>query len=314
MKRLARLEEYLDAVTDAFGGDEELRLDVRAELAAHLDEAIDRGAAAGLTPEAAADEAIRALGPATDYAGDLVAANRPRMRLRGRARLVLRALVVPLSVAAALLLSVPALESAMVGNVVGLFGTEGCLHPNMVERWIERWPGSPRRLTAEQRLILNGDTARTDTVQRDRAIWEAWPTNVVYLNNYLTHLFSRYDSLGKEPVERLAALNRELDGALVLDPWNARYHYMRAAKGLELGAEIETVETGKNEKGESRSDYRLKIRDRAALDWAMSELLAGARKPLLRRYAADMLRARLAIMGPPRSMLRQIRGSAWLPA
>ena len=39
MSRDSQIDSYLDAVTSSLAGDEEVRLDVRAELAAHLDEA-----------------------------------------------------------------------------------------------------------------------------------------------------------------------------------------------------------------------------------------------------------------------------------
>ncbi len=103
MNRPPRISAYLDAVTASLEGDDELRLDVRAELAAHLDEATARFESEGHSPEESAELAIKSLGPAADYAGDLVAANRGRMRLRGHIRLLLRALVVPAAIVAALI-------------------------------------------------------------------------------------------------------------------------------------------------------------------------------------------------------------------
>ncbi len=306
-----RTDSYLDTVTSPLEGDDELRLDVRAELAAHLDEAAAQFEAEGHSPDESADLAIRTLGPATDYTGDLVDANRGRMRLRGRIRLLLRALLIPATIVAALVSLRGWTTTASVGQLVSQVGGPNLsgngLFSDRVIQWMQRLAVPKRSFSREQRLILHGDPARTNTVAGQRAIWEAWPTNLVYLNNYLTELYSRYDTLGRTPAECLATLDRELDKAIGLDPRNARYGYMRAAKRLEQAATVEIMDLGKDERGEKRSDFRLTIRDRAMLDQAMAAFLAGTREPVLRRYTADMLQERLAIMGQPRTLLEQIQ-------
>jgi hypothetical protein len=301
MKRSARIEAYLDAVTSGLAGDDELRLDIRAELASHLDEATDQRRAEGLAPDPAEDEAIGALGPAADYAGDLVDANRTRMRWRGRLRLLLRALPVPL----ALLLAACSWRGCTMAGAAGLVGRQMTLgeSPRVaawllpVARTLQRIASGEGRLTVAQRLVLHGDPDRADRVQSQRAIWEAWPTNVVYLNNYLAEALARAPASGAPETCR-ATLEQTLEEAIALDPRNARYHYIRAAGWLEPATALEPAAEGKTEK--------LVVRDRAALDRAMAEFMAGIRKPVLRRYSADMLRERLAIMGPPRSLLEQI--------
>ncbi len=303
-----RIAAYLDAVTSTMEGDDELRLDVRAELSAHLDEAAARFEAEGHSPDESAELAIKTLGPATDYAGDLVAANRGRMRLRGRIRLLLRALVIPAAIAAAVIslwgVGIGIGVSLQMGALQGSGGGTFC----GLDARLLQWLGFPdRRLSREQRLILDGDITRADSVAAQRAIWEAWPTNIVYLNNYLTTFFAEYNNAGSTPAERFAVLSGVLDKAIALDPHNARYVYMRAAKRFQQGAAVETIDLGKNDNGESRSDFRLTIRDRAMLDQAMADLLAATRLPVLRRYSRDMLAERLAIMGQPASFAEQIR-------
>ncbi len=88
------------------------------------------------------------------------------------------------------------------------------------------------------------------------------------------------------------------------------YLYLRADRLLAQGATVETIDLGKDERGDNHSDYRLVVRDRAMLDRAMAEFLAGTRKPVLRRYSSDMLRERLAIMGQPQSLFEQMQECA----
>ena len=49
---------------------------------------------------------------------------------------------------------------------------------------------SLKRLTREQMFLLDGDMTRTNRHERQRAIWEAHPDNLVYLGNYVTALAS----------------------------------------------------------------------------------------------------------------------------
>lgn len=301
MTRLPRIVAYLDAVTASLEGDDELRLDVRAELAAHLDEAMARFQAEGHSPDESADLAIKTLGPATDYTGDLVDANRGRMRLRGRLRLLLRALVVPAAIVAAVASLYATFAPLSLMSVAS--GAADHLIPS---EWLHGH--GLRHLSRQQRLIVYGDPTRIDAAAAQRAIWEACPTNVVYLNNYLSTIAGGYgyESLGHTPDERLVALNTLLDTATALDPANARYHYIRADRLLEQGAAIETIDLGKNDKGEARSDFRLVVKDRAALDRAMAELTVGLRQPVFRRYSSDMLSERLAILGPSVRLADQV--------
>ena len=301
MNRHPRLEAYLDTVTSSLSDDAELRLDVRAEFAAHLDETAARFQSDGHSPDESAELTLKTFGQTTDFADELLAANRLRMRLRSRARLLLRALVIPAAVVAAVVSLYAAFAPlSLVSVPSSSLGSRG------PSEWLS-WHGF-KHLSPQQHLIVYGDSKRTDTAAAQRAIWEAWPTNVVYLNNYLSHLCGGYgyESLGHTADERLAAFDKVLDTATALDPANARYHYLRADKLLEQGATIETVDLGKNGKGESRSDFRLVVKDRATLDRAMAELSAGLRQPAFRRYSTDMLCERLAILGPPVRLTDQI--------
>ena len=297
-----RIHAYLDAATRPLTGDEELRLDIRAELAAHLEDTAAGFEGEGHTPEASVDLAIQSIGPATDYAADLMAANRARMRWRSRSRLFLRALIVPAALVAALVsLSVAFISPLALVRMVGNSPEAFEMAP---PSWLQHL--GRHRLSRDEHLIVYGDPTRHDPVAAQRAIWEAWPNRLVYLNNYLTALYSRYDQLGATPADCFGTLERELRPALALDPTNARYHYLLADKMLARAATVETIDKGKDAKGNTVCDYRLAVKDRVLLDRAMAELQAGIHLPALRRYATDMLTERLAILGPPHRLAEQV--------
>ncbi|MFA6294316.1 MAG: permease prefix domain 1-containing protein, partial [Victivallales bacterium] len=102
MDEQKRSEEFLNAATAGLKNDPELRLDVRAELHSHLEEHQREAEANGLDPDAAADEAIRAMGTPADLAADLERANRHRMRIRSLIKIAVQWLLAPLAVAVAL--------------------------------------------------------------------------------------------------------------------------------------------------------------------------------------------------------------------
>jgi hypothetical protein len=72
---------YLDQLSDRLRLPEPWASDVRAEVASHLDDAIDEGRAAGLDEVAATDEALARLGPPDELADGLRAAHQTRRRL-----------------------------------------------------------------------------------------------------------------------------------------------------------------------------------------------------------------------------------------
>ena len=78
-----RIEQVVSDATLGLKDDAELRLDVRAELASHLEEAIAAHEAAGKSREEALELALKGFGPVADVAAGLVEGNRRRMKLRG---------------------------------------------------------------------------------------------------------------------------------------------------------------------------------------------------------------------------------------
>ncbi|HEX2949623.1 MAG TPA: permease prefix domain 1-containing protein, partial [Armatimonadota bacterium] len=98
-------DRFSQLITDATSGlkdDPELRLDVAAELTSHLEETTQHFAEEGMSETDSAEQAMKTFGSPLEVAGELLAANKHRMRLRALARLVLRAVVVPVAVVVAL--------------------------------------------------------------------------------------------------------------------------------------------------------------------------------------------------------------------
>jgi len=96
-------EDFLNAATAGLKNDPELQLDVQAELRTHLEEHRRETEGKGLAPEAAIDEAVRAMGTSAELAASLESANRHRMRLRSVIKIAAQCLLAPLTVAIAVM-------------------------------------------------------------------------------------------------------------------------------------------------------------------------------------------------------------------
>ncbi len=168
-------------------------------------------------------------------------------------------------------------------------------------------PGSPwpRRLTESQRLLLEGDTTRATRHEQQRAIWEAHPTNRVYLGNYITAL----QAADAESIP-LDQFRKELAAARELDPENARYDYLEAARLLKTAAVIHSDKAAQDGEGKEKTHYRLEVLHRDQLDEAMVILRRGLGKPYWRRYSADMLKEQLAVLGPPQRLVQLLQRTA----
>jgi len=169
--------------------------------------------------------------------------------------------------------------------------------------WLFAGSTGVNRLTEEERFLFEGDTSREEQHEKQRAIWEAQPTNRVYLGNYLTWLAAGPGQL----TNRLDYCREELAAAREMDPDNARLDYLEAAWVFRTAAKIASEQVGVDEEGNQLTKYSLEVRDRAALDAAMAVLLRGGAKPHLKRYSADMLSEQLDVLGPPRRLIEFLR-------
>lgn len=289
-------EEFLAAATAGLKHDRELQLDVQAELRSHLEDRQHEAAAAGLGADAAAEEAVRAMGVVADIASDLERANRRRLRVRAVLRLAAQWLLVPLAVVVALLMT-----DWGTFRVVGIMNMLGGYSATFGQSMPAVRPG----LTPEQRLVLSGDLTRSTRLEQQRAIWEKWPDSKVYLHNYVTYLLSRAQGTDGAAEERYTVLAEEIAKLQPLDPDNARFDYLLAGRLLDLAVEMKPRQvTGPD--GKPKTEYDVVIKNRAKLDEAMARFKAGLAKPEFRRYTRELSTERLAIMGEPTSLLQEV--------
>lgn len=306
MSERPQTDDFLAAATSGLKGDRELQLDVQAELRSHIEEYRREAEANGATPEAAAEQAVKAMGPIADIAAGLEQANRRRMRLRALVRLAAQWLLAPLAVAVAILTTdwgVP-LAIQAVGGMVGSSIRIPFVDPNMP---LVRLRG----LTPDQLLVLHGDKAKPNMLAQQKAIWDRWPENKVYLHNYVTYLQTASASPGQTPDQAKFALGAELARLQARDPDNARFDYLRAGLLLKQAVEDKPREV-KAADGTTRKESETVVTNRAALDQAMALFKAGLNKPEFRRYTRELAVERLAILGQPTSLLEQIAQTALL--
>ncbi|HBC87479.1 MAG TPA: hypothetical protein DCZ94_11035 [Lentisphaeria bacterium] len=290
----SKTDEFLDAATSGLRKDVELQLDVKAELRSHLEEYQHEAESRGLAPEAAADEAVRAMGTPVEIADGLERANRHRMRLRTLVRIAVQWLLAPLAIAIAFLTT--DWGSLMIIQTAQVFGC-GFQVPDILM--------VQRKFSPDENLILNGDTTKPTPLAQQKAIFDKCPQNKVYMHNYMTHLLNKSYEFGPTPETRNKKLSEEIIKLRSLDPDNARFDYILASLLLEQAAEIKSVRTtGTN--GKPKDTYDVLIKDRAKLDEAMSHFKAGLAKPEWRRYTREMAVEQLNIMGEPTSFLEQI--------
>lgn len=293
MPKTPQSNSFLDAATAGLRNDRELRLDVSAELQAHLDDHALDALSRGLSDDEANEQAIRAMGSAAELADSLQQANRRRMRLRAVVRWMAQWLLVPLSVAVAFqsLRRVLPVISLLPGDLMG--GTMQSPAP------------LPKRLTPDQKLILQGDPARPTPLDRQKAIWDRWPDSKTYLHHYVTCLLTDNGSLGATPEACQAAVDSELARLQPLDPDNARFDYLMASRLLDRAIDIQTTQQ-KNDDGTKQTRSSFTVKDRAALDLAMEHFRTGLTKPTYRTYTSEFNVEKLAILGPPQSLAQQV--------
>ena len=280
------IENFLDRASEGLRDDEELRLETRAELASHAEAKQRELMDAGKTEAEAVEETVKAMGEALEIAGELHEANRARMNLRAQVRRFLRFALVPLAMLAAA-------WSADLPRAL-----DGVRSFRMVEGSGRTTNVKPRKaLSDRERLVLYGDLNATNDVERQKAIWEADPTNRVYFGNYFTQTLSDLGDPADIPDDVYEA-------ARVLDPGNAIYTYLEGRSILgdtesaeSAGAMYLDREQAKSEGPASAPNYEVK--DRGRLDRGMALIERALNMPDARPYQMDMLEERLAILGPP---------------
>ncbi len=277
------IADYTGRATVGLEDDPELRLEVEAELASHIEAELEAAGGAG---DAAEAEAIRHLGGAEDLAGELLGGNFRRLKGRAAARALISFILVPAALLSVLWATMFSVIMARTGpRIEELFGGLATSpSPLSYIPWTVLL-GNGRRPTENEQLILNGgiESARTLLAQH--------PDNPVYRGNYISELL---------PNATLEELRPALEEAIKAEPNNGRYSLALAAAMLRPAAEIQ-VEEGED---------RLVIKDRHLLDEAMAEMARGITRPEFRRYSKKMLAERLAVLGPPTGFLDSLARTA----
>lgn len=297
------IRDYLNTVTSGLKDDAELRLDVQAELAGHLEDKASELERGGLAAPAAQAEAVKALGEVAEVAAGLERGNRVRLNRRAWLRRGLRFALVPAAVVAAIL-SVD-LQWAVALDNLGRF--PGVIRPPAA--WLVALGGGKARLWPEHPLLTSSP----------RELWESDRGSRIFYGEYVTHDVVQNAGSDARTAEQRQALLETLETARTLDPGNARYDYLRAAV-LLAGACTVTAEPGEKGPDDKAGPRRLawEVADRARLDQAMGHLLAGLAKPSFRRYGRDMLMLKLEALGPAERLSHHLRrivvsASALLP-
>jgi len=310
MEPKSRTDQLVDDAAAGLRADPELWLDVRQELASHIEEAADAFRAQGKSDEESVELAAKAFGSPMDVVAELAAANRGRMKLRALARLAARALLVPAAVAVALFVCsrlVPLRDATGL-----LFGLCGSGYTGFCGASFDQdgtMGGLARRLPKDKALLLRGDPSRPTAAERERAIWEAHTESKVYYGNYITVLLSGFNARGGEaPLDQV---EQELRRGEKLDPDNARYGIVLATLWMRRAAELKDAPTTKGPDGQPVAWLKLAVKDRPLLDRAAALLVEAARKPYYKTYTQEMLRERLALLPPARRLEDQITRIAW---
>jgi hypothetical protein len=283
------VKTYLDHATAGLRDDAELQLDVRAELASHVEDKAAELRRAGLPEPEAEAQALRALGAVTEIATEIEHGNRRRLNQRAWLRRALRFALVP----AAVIVAVVCADFKWAA-VVGMMDSLGGVQPPLAFERLRRW--------AERMTMRNPEAPVLKATARE--LWESNRTDRTYFANCITH-----DVAGKGGTDNAVRrdLLAQLEPAGELDPGNARYDYLRAAILLDGAAELQS-ESEKGPDGKPLPDkLSWTISDRARVDEAMAHLARGLAKPEFRRYGREMLALQLEAMGPPQDLLDQVR-------
>ncbi len=291
------IDRLADVSTEGLKDDTELRLDVRQELVSHIEESVTACRNSGIDEKQSIAEGVKAFGPATDIAAELVSANRSRMRIRQLVRLAVRALLVPASLMIACWVTSDTVTTGRVMTQIGAFDSiPDDSHMQQILCLDE--------MSEDAAFLFFGDSSLETDLERQRSIWERYPTNRIFFGNYITVLMANRQL---NDMDDLRYFEQEIRRGEELDPENARYNYLLAALMTEMSSGFEKVSSDDDEE-----EMVLSIQDRALLDRAMAEMLKGGEKPFMDTYSTRMQALRLAELPEERSMAQRVARMAFV--
>ena len=296
-----RIENLLDELSAGLKADPEMRLDVKSELRAHLDDKITEGEHAGLSETESREQALKSFGDIVVIADSLVEANTPRMKLKAKLCRVATILLIPAVVTCALISFYPVLSNILMLEHMTTFSKSGPIL-NQFSWLTKSMKLFDKSYSAEENLILHGDITKKHHWQQQKALCDKFPNNKVYRANYILQLINARKSNELTKAKIFAELKR----AKTIDPDNAFYNYLTAGLMLDNACSYKTrTKSISNIAGKRKSfneTVDFKVKNRRLLNQAMDEYLAGTRKKYCHSYTTQLLRQRLKIMGEPTNL------------
>ncbi len=288
-----KIDEALSNYTQGLRDDREIMLEIQSELRSHLDSKIEELQSRGVPEDKCIDQALKSFGPPVEIADGIEKVNAARMKLRARIKKFGMLLLIPAVIACAIF----SLDLSTIFDIRNSFDQHG--FPAIFDSPKDtKFFGLISKYTTEEKLILYGDRSRKLKWEQQKAIWEKFPDNKMYLANYILILLSEFRK--KNPEKVLP----ELKLAQKLDPDNALYNYIAAGIYLEDACEQEPLQ---RKPGQKIFEYKLIITDKQKMDKAVDEYLAGTEKPFCRDYTLNLLQKRLKIIGPPKNVLENLQ-------
>ncbi len=154
---MTRFGDYVERATERLRSDPFVHRDVRRELEAHLEDAAEEARAGGAAEDEAQEHALRAFGDADALAEQLYEANRKRMRLRWWGKWATRLVLVPATLALAVVVGAYGLGIAR--RAVDVARYAGDVFMAFVDSTTK--PRPRPGLTAEQKWLFKESTRRT---------------------------------------------------------------------------------------------------------------------------------------------------------
>jgi hypothetical protein len=296
----AKIEKLLDNLTLGLKADPEIRLDVKSELRSHLDAKIEEGKQAGLSEKESEKQALKAFGDTIQISDEIADANTAKMSFKARLKVFAGILLIPAVIICALI----SFEHSILGVALSLDTLAGpTIFLNALSRNKNKVFWSFQRYTPEEKLILYGEKSKKSKVEQQKAIWERFPENKIYLANYILTLHGEK----KHNENWRKKMLPELQLAKQKDPENALYNYITAGLLLKKACTVKSkrIKTDKKNK-KYKAEYFINIKDRKLMNQAVEEYLKGTRKKHFKTYTIEMLHKRLDIMGEPKNVLENI--------
>jgi hypothetical protein len=289
-----RFDSLLDDATAGLRDDPELRLDVRAELASHLEATAAAYEVEGHPEEESHDLAAQDFGSPAEVAGELLSANKRRMTVRALVRLLLRAVVVPAAVLVAIFVGYRGVvEIRGIAAWIGGLGDE----PPIPVPALPEVPGCPS-FDVRVRQMTNRPIFHNE---RFYAYWQQHPEKTAVFTQAVVADF-RGHITEEEEARRYVAIGRRID------PDNGLYQFALAEAYLQgtAGTDLQRPRGAYSPDESPVKSLRLHIRDRAQFDQAMRELLKATTYLTITSHQRAFLREQLAQLPPGRHLDEQI--------